>query len=138
MTSVDTKVVHVAAGVIIDGDGKILIAKRPEHVHQGGLWEFPGGKVDEGETVEQALRRELFEELGITLTGYQPLLEIRHDYPNKSVLLDVWLVTGFSGLAHGKEEQKIAWVTKSELSQYAFPQANIAIIEAVQSTNLSS
>jgi len=125
------KRVHVAAGVIRDDAGNILIAKRPDHLHQGGLWEFPGGKVDAGETVERALARELLEELGITPTVISPLLEVRHDYPDKSVLLDVWNVTGFDGQPHGREGQAIEWVLQERLQDYEFPQANRPIIDRI-------
>ena len=84
------KRLHVAAGVIRGADGHVLIAKRPLDKHQGGLWEFPGGKVEEGETAEAALARELAEELGIAVIAARPLIQVRHDYPDKQVLLDVW------------------------------------------------
>ena len=127
------KIVHVAVAVIQRGND-ILIAHRPEHVHQGGLWEFPGGKVESGETVQQALQRELYEELGIELDlhrGVQPLLRIRHDYADKSVLLDVWRVTQFKGDAKGVEGQPLRWVDKRSLANYKFPDANKAIISAI-------
>jgi len=89
--------IHVAAAVIRSTDGLVLIAKRPLDKHQGGLWEFPGGKVEKGEAVEVALARELLEELGIGVTAARPLIQVRHDYPDKHVLLDVWEVTAFSG-----------------------------------------
>ncbi len=126
------KIVHVAAGVIRNPEGKILIAKRPDHAHQGGLWEFPGGKLEAGESVETALVRELQEELGIHSQELSPLIQIRHDYPDKSVLLDVWNVSAFDGEAHGKEGQPIRWVNASELSNYAFPAANVPIVTAAQ------
>lgn len=128
----DKKIVHVAVGVIVAGDGQILIALRSEQSHQGGLWEFPGGKVETGETVEQALDRELSEELGIRVTAASPLIIIEHDYADKSVCLDVWWVDKFSGLPEGKEGQPIKWVSKQALSEHAFPQANQAIVAAIQ------
>jgi len=121
----------VAVAVITDKDGLILIAKRHDDVHQGGLWEFPGGKVEAGELVETALKRELAEELGIELLSCEPLLEIRHDYHDKAVLLDVWHVTAFDGQAYGREQQPIRWVLSESLSQYAFPEANQLIIKAL-------
>lgn len=124
---------HVAVGVILNTEQEILIALRPEHRHQGGLWEFPGGKVEADENVEQALDRELFEELGLRVTASRPLIEIRHDYTDKSVLLDVWWVDRFSGQPQGKEGQPIRWVAFNELDNYAFPQANKAIVAAIQS-----
>ncbi len=126
------KQIHVAVGVILDKQQQILIALRPEDVHQGGLWEFPGGKVEDNETLQQALTRELSEELGLAVTGIRPLIEIHHDYSDKSVLLDVWWVDQYSGVAEGREGQPIRWVSAAELSNYSFPDANQAIISAVQ------
>ena len=126
------KLVHVAVGVILDSRQNILIALRPEDSHKGGLWEFPGGKVEQGEQVETALSRELYEELGLESISCRPLIEIRHDYPDKSVLLDVWWVDSFTGQPEGKEGQPIKWVNTSELPDYAFPEANKPIIHAVQ------
>ncbi len=129
--SVSCPLIHVAVGVILSTTGKILISKRPDHVHQGGLWEFPGGKVDAGETVEVALARELSEELGVRPLVIKPLIEIHHDYPDKSVLLDVWYVTQFDGEPKGNEGQAIRWVDRSELGNYQFPAANQPIIAAI-------
>lgn len=126
-----SSLVRVAVGAVIDAQGRVLIAFRPERVHQGGLWEFPGGKVDSGETLEQALRRELWEELGIVVRASAPLIRIRHDYPDKSVLLEVRKVTAFDGEACGKEAQPIRWVCPQALVGYQFPEANGAIIKAL-------
>ncbi|CAG0995784.1 partial ADP-ribose pyrophosphatase, partial [Gammaproteobacteria bacterium] len=79
-------VLHVAVGVIRNGSGEVLVARRHERLHQGGLWEFPGGKVEPGETVEDALRRELREELSIGVESARPLIKIAHDYGDKRVL----------------------------------------------------
>ncbi|MCO1333675.1 8-oxo-dGTP diphosphatase MutT [Microbulbifer sp. OS29] len=127
-----SKVVHVAVGVVFRADGKILIARRPDHLHMGGRWEFPGGKVEVGETVQDALCRELLEEVAIEVQQLQPLLEVRHDYPDKTVLLDTWQVTQFSGEARGQEQQDIQWVSIAELDKFQFPDANQAIIDAVK------
>ncbi|MDD2051458.1 Nudix family hydrolase [Pseudomonas putida] len=126
------KRVHVAAAVIRGLDGRILIARRADTQHQGGLWEFPGGKVEAGESVEVALARELSEELGIGVTTARPLIAVRHDYPDKQVLLDVWEVSAFTGEPHGAEGQPLAWVTARELSDYAFPAANQPIVAAAR------
>lgn len=126
------KIIHVAAGVIVNGEGQILIARRPDNAHQGGLWEFPGGKVEAGETVRQALVRELQEELGIVSQSLERLIQIRHDYPDKSILLDVWRVTKFDGKAHGNEGQPIQWVEPKALNEYEFPAANVPIVAAAQ------
>lgn len=126
------KRVHVAAAVIRGTEGRILIARRPDHVHQGGLWEFPGGKVEDGESVRAALERELFEELGIRVLVARPLLKVSHDYPDKQVLLDVWDVSAFSGEPQGVEGQPLAWVSSRQLADYAFPAANQPIVAAAR------
>jgi len=127
--------IHVAVAVIVhqNDSNKILIAKRPDHVHEGGLWEFPGGKVEQGEHVFEALARELEEELAIFVLQAEPLIKIQHDYPEKSVLLDVWKVTEFSGNAKGNEGQAIDWVSVDKLNEYSFPEANNVIIDELQS-----
>jgi len=126
------KRVHVAVGVILNKDNQVLLALRPEHAHQGGRWEFPGGKVEPDENVQQALYRELREELGITPLKSRSLIEIQHDYADKSVLLDVWWVDVFDGKPIGCEGQPLRWATAKELDDYQFPEANQAIIESVQ------
>ncbi|MDY7561802.1 Nudix family hydrolase [Pseudomonas sp. CCC3.2] len=126
------KRIHVAAAVIRGNDGKILIAQRANTQHQGGLWEFPGGKVEAGETVEAALSRELQEELGIAVVAARPLIKIQHDYSDKQVLLDVWDVSAFSGEVRGAEGQPLAWVSARELTSYDFPAANQAIVAAAR------
>ncbi|MDO9478123.1 MAG: Nudix family hydrolase [Pseudohongiella sp.] len=125
------KRVHVAVGVIYGTDGKILIAQRSADQHLGGLWEFPGGKVETGETVNDALVRELHEELGITALSQSALCCIQHDYQDKSVLLDVWNVDTFAGTAQGKEGQPLRWLFPHELRHQDFPEANRAIIRAI-------
>ncbi|QKE64387.1 Nudix family hydrolase [Aquipseudomonas campi] len=126
------KRVHVAAAVIRGADARVLIAKRAADQHQGGLWEFPGGKVEEGEAVEAALSRELQEELGIRVDAARPLIQVQHDYPDKQVLLDVWEVTAFSGEPHGAEGQPLAWASARELLDYEFPAANQPIVAAAR------
>ncbi|MGI9304015.1 MAG: Nudix family hydrolase [Gammaproteobacteria bacterium] len=123
--------VHVAVGVIVN-DGKVLIAKRPDHLHQGGKWEFPGGKVEAGETVRQALRREFEEELGIRPQGFSPLIRIRHRYADKRVLLDVWEIHAFRGEPMGREGQPLQWVARANINSDAFPRANKGIVNALK------
>jgi len=124
------KLIHVAAAVILDHRGHILLAQRPDDKHQGGLWEFPGGKVEPNEPVVEALARELDEELGIQLTHAQPLIRIPHHYPDKSVLLDVYTVDAFSGEPFGREGQPVRWVAPADLQAYEFPAANKPIVTA--------
>ncbi len=124
--------VHVAVGIVAGADGTVLIARRPDHVHQGGLWEFPGGKVEHDESVLGALGRELHEELGITVRAAEPLLQIRHTYPDRRVLLDVWRVTDFQGEPHGSEGQPLVWVSPGEMERFVFPAADEPIIAALR------
>lgn len=123
---------HVVAAVIANNTNEILLSLRPAHVHQAGLWEFPGGKVETGEDARRALDRELDEELGIKAVCARPMIRIRHDYPEKSVLLDVWYVDAYTGEPHGREGQQINWVPRAELTQRKFPAANIPIVNAVR------
>lgn len=123
---------HVMAAVIVNAAGEVLLAQRPLHKHQGGLWEFPGGKREPGESQREALGRELAEELGITVTRARPLIEIVHDYPDRQVLLDVWQVSAFAGEAHGREGQPVRWVAAADLPGYAFPAANLPIVTAAR------
>ncbi len=155
------KFVHVAVGVIFDCPADaiasesvtkpdyqkkhILIAKRADHQHQGGLWEFPGGKVEAGESVQVALQRELEEELGLvsSIDDMRPLITIPFHYPDKSVLLDVWAVYNAGAFKKaqgteaqgqetlGKEGQPLVWAELSELANHEFPAANKAIIDAL-------
>jgi 8-oxo-dGTP diphosphatase len=128
-----SKQVHVAVAVIINSQQQVLLGLRQAHQHQGGLWEFPGGKVETSETPYDALVREVGEEVGLTIKSAEPLIEISHDYGDKSVLLDVWWVEAFSGEAIGKEGQRLRWSTISGLNDTEFPAANVAIIQALKS-----
>ena len=123
--------IHVAVAAIMDDQDRVLLSKRPAHVHQGGLWEFPGGKLEERENIEQGLRRELQEELGITPARARPLIRVAHDYPDKSVLLDVWRIDRINGIPRGREGQPVEWVPVDELPRYALPAANRPIVNAL-------
>ncbi len=125
------KQVHVAVGVILRGQD-VFICKRPETTHQGGKWEFPGGKVDSGETLSQALTRELAEEIGIQVTAHHPLMLIEHDYGDKHVKLDVHVVTHFDGEPFGKEGQANRWCPIADLNPPNFPDANVVIIDKLK------
>ena len=121
--------IHVAVGVVLDADGQVLIALRDPSRHQGNLWEFPGGKVELGESVREALARELHEEVHLELLDASPFLAIRHDYGDKQVFLDVWKVTRFRGKARGREGQPLRWTAIKELPAFEFPRANALIVE---------
>ena len=131
------KQVEVAVGVITSIDDQnntqYFLTKRLKHVHQGGKWEFPGGKVEVDETVAQALFRELKEEVDIEILSCQPLMEIKHDYGDKSVCLHVFVVDNFIGEPQSQEELVQGWFSLSELKQLDFPEANQAIIEKLSS-----
>jgi 8-oxo-dGTP diphosphatase len=122
----------VAAAVIVDGRGRVLLARRPDHAHQGGLWEFPGGKLEPGEAVEAGLARELEEELDIVPTEARPQIRVHHSYPTRDVLLDVWRVEAWRGEPHGREGQPVEWVATDELPARAFPAANLPVVSAAR------
>ncbi|QYJ86578.1 8-oxo-dGTP diphosphatase MutT [Shewanella mesophila] len=127
------KRIHVAVGVIFNDLNQILLAKRPDNLHQGGKWEFPGGKVENDETTSEALIRELKEEVNLNVISTMPLMTISHDYPDKQVLLDIHSVKDFSGEAEGLEGQPITWAYIEALKDYDFPEANTPIIEKLLS-----
>ncbi len=101
-------------------------------MHQGGLWEFPGGKLEPGEDTLAALERELHEELGIDVLTARPLIRIPYRYPDRQVLLDVWRVDSYAGSAHGREGQEVRWTTLTALADLDFPPPNRPIITALR------
>jgi 8-oxo-dGTP diphosphatase len=108
------RAVHVLVGLISDGAGRWLVNSRRAGTPLAGLWEFPGGKCQAGETPLAALRRELDEELGIDVLEAEPVIELVHDYPDKRVRLDVWRVVRYGGEPAAREGQPLRWVTVSE------------------------
>jgi len=124
--------IHVAVAVLLNDAGWVLITRRNEKQHQGGLWEFPGGKVEPGESVATALSRELQEELAVTPTSSDPLLQIQHDYGDREVLLDVHCIRAWEGEPRGLEGQPLAWVSPTALADFDFPEANRPIAKALQ------
>ena len=126
-------VLDVAAAVIFDTDWRrVLIARRADHLHQGGLWEFPGGKFEPGEGPREALQREIREELDIAVEQAEPLITLRHDYADRRVRLHVWRVTRFSGNPRGLQGQPLRWVNVAELDAFHFPAANQPIVTAAR------
>ncbi|MEH8019911.1 8-oxo-dGTP diphosphatase MutT [Rheinheimera metallidurans] len=112
-------------------DKQILLALRSAKQHQGGKWEFPGGKVEPSESVQQALLRELHEEIGINVTASCALMQLEYHYPEKTVQLDVWLVSEFTGEPQGREGQPLRWVSVAELGDITFPDANQPIVQRI-------
>jgi 8-oxo-dGTP diphosphatase len=123
---------HIAAGAIRRPSGEVLICQRPAHKIYPGEWEFPGGKVEPGETVEQALARELQEELGIRVTAARPLIRLRHVYPELSVDLDTWLVTGFEGEPVSNEHPASEWVLPADMQKWTLLAADAPIVNALR------
>ncbi len=132
ISDLETDYVQVAVGVVINKNNQVLISKRHDYLHQGGLWEFPGGKVESFETPEAALKRELLEELNLNVTDYRPLITIPHEYSDKQVYLNVYITESYSGTPQSNESQEFVWADIARLSEYAFPAANKAIISAIQ------
>jgi 8-oxo-dGTP diphosphatase len=124
------KRIHIVAAIIFSQDkSQLFITKRPDHLHQGGYWEFPGGKVESGESVEQAIVRELYEEIGIVVTQQTHFHQLDYDYPDKSLHFDFISVTEFENVPFGREGQQGEWVTIARLPHYAFPAANRPIVK---------
>ncbi len=122
--------IKVAVAIITDHEQRVLIAQRPLHVPQGGLWEFPGGKLEADESAEQALIREIREEIGLEVMQCDLLGEIEHQYPGKLVHLIVFHVSKFFGTASCREGQLgIKWIDKDLLNPKDFPEANCAIFK---------
>jgi len=124
------KVVSVAACALIDADGRVLLAQRPEGKSMAGLWEFPGGKIEAGETPEQSLIRELEEELGIVVKEacLAPLTFASHSYPDFHLLMPLYVCRRWDGTVTAREGQSLAWVRPNRLRDYPMPPADIPLI----------
>lgn len=125
------RITHVLAGVLSDDDGNVLIARRPAGKHMAGMWEFPGGKRNQGESPESALARELEEELGIRVIDSRPLIRYVHRYPDRFIDLDVRLVTDFEGQARGREGQAFDWVHPERLMERGLLPADKPVVTAL-------
>jgi 8-oxo-dGTP diphosphatase len=124
------KVVSVAACALIDADGRVLLAQRPDGKPMAGLWEFPGGKIEAGETPEQSLIRELEEELGITVKEacLAPLTFASHSYPEFHLLMPLYVCRRWDGMVRALEGQQLAWVRPNRLRDYPMPPADVPLI----------
>jgi mutator protein MutT len=123
--------IHVVAAAVMDAAGRVLIAQRPPAKHLAGGWEFPGGKLEPGEERSAGLARELQEELGIAIATPRPLIRVRHAYPSREVLLDVWVVRHYRGEPRGLDGQALRWCTRDELAEVELLPADGPIVRAV-------
>jgi 8-oxo-dGTP diphosphatase len=121
----------VVAAALYDSDGRVLIAERPAGKHMAGRWEFPGGKVNEGEGEAQALARELREELGIEVTSSRPLMRLTHSYDDRDVELSMWIVECYSGAPQGLDGQRLKWVQPARLLDEDILEADRPFVEAL-------
>lgn len=124
--------VHVVAGVLFDAADRVLIAQRPVGKHMAGGWEFPGGKLEPGEERLAGLARELREELGVTIATPRPLIRVRHSYPSRDVLLDIWVVKNFIGEPRGLDGQALRWCLRDELATADLLPADKPIVRALR------
>ncbi len=126
--------IHVVAALIPHprNHNRIFISRRKKGQHLADLWEFPGGKLEPGEARFHGLRRELQEETGILVRAAHPFISVRHRYPDKRILLDVWRVTHYVGSPHAREDQETGWFSIDELDQMEFPEADLPVLQALQ------
>ena len=122
--------VLVAACALVDADGRILICKRPQGKQLAGLWEFPGGKVESGETPEECLIRELNEELGVNVTAacLAPFVFTSHAYESFHLLMPLYLCRRWDGFVSAREHEALAWVRPEKLSDYPMPPADVPLV----------
>ncbi|HRQ66211.1 MAG TPA: Nudix family hydrolase [Xanthomonadaceae bacterium] len=124
--------IHVVAGVIRDAHGRVLLGQRGEGRHLAGMWEFPGGKVDAGETPDAALVRELDEELGVIVRHSRPLIAVEHSYPSRRIRLDVHEVLEVEGVPVGREGQPLRWVRPDDMHRIPMPDADRPVVAALR------
>ena len=124
--------IHVVAGVLSDAEGRVLLAQRAHGAHLAGLWEFPGGKIEPGESAEDALRRELHEELAIEIGGVEPLISIPWRYPEKSIVLHALRVREFRGVPLGQQQQQLRWELPSDMTGIPMPPPDRPIVNALR------
>ena len=126
------KTLLVSAVALIDVDGRVLLAQRPEGKSLAGLWEFPGGKLEQGESPEQALKREFLEETALELLNSQELMLVEHNYPDRHVRLHVRISDSFNGEVMELEGQTLRWAEVSELDELDFLEGNHVILDALK------
>jgi len=131
LTAGAESLIEVVVGIVTDSDDRVLIGQRPSGRHMAGAWEFPGGKLECGESAVAGLSRELQEELGIVVLEAEPLLDLRHRYPDRSVHLDVWWVSTWSGHVMPCDGQELRWIDVDELDNVQLLPADGPIVRAV-------
>jgi 8-oxo-dGTP diphosphatase len=131
------RLLFVVAAVLLDGDGRVLLAQRPQGKNLAGLWEFPGGKIEAEERPEAALARELYEELGIDVdvADMQPLTFASHGYDDFHLLMPLWQIRKWTGQPMSREGQALAWVAIDALDDYAMPPADIPLVDTLKRLN---
>lgn len=129
--------IHVVAGALFDEQGRVLIAQRPPGKHMAGGWEFPGGKLERDEQALAGLQRELREELGIEVLEATPLIAYEHGYADRRVLLDLWLVSRFTGQPRSVEGQPLQWLSIDELDTVGLLEADRPMIPALRAARCS-
>lgn len=134
MRAPEKKILYVSAAVLVDDKGRVLLAQRPEGKDMAGLWEFPGGKIEAGETPEEAIIRELKEELGIEVLSENltPLTFASHAYQAFHLFMPVFMCRAWQGTVTSRERQAIAWSLPQNLQQYMMPPADLPLIFYIQ------
>jgi 8-oxo-dGTP diphosphatase len=134
--TIDEDYIHVVAAIIWEqGERRrFLIAQRQQGKHLQGYWEFPGGKLEAGESPRQALQRELREEINILPTQASPYMRVYYRYPDRNILLDTWMVEAYRGDLAPGERQLLRWIEVSQADDYQFPPADLPIIEAIRNS----
>ena len=132
--SIDEDHIHVVAAILWhpERSDRFLIAQRQKGKHLEDYWEFPGGKLEAGETPWPALKREIVEEIGVDLIDGSPFIRVYHRYPERNVLLDTWLVQGFHGEVTACEQQALKWIAVDEIENYRFPPADLPILDLIR------
>ena len=119
---------HVVAAALFDSHGRLLLAERPKGKHMAGGWEFPGGKREAGEERIDTLKRELKEEVGIDILEAEPLIEYEHQFPDRTIKLDLWFVTKYDGTPQSLEGQNLKWVALEDLDQVGLLEADAPMV----------
>jgi 8-oxo-dGTP diphosphatase len=134
--SIDGEYIHVVAGIIWQQgtERRFLLAQRQKGKHLQDFWEFPGGKMEVGETPWQALQRELEEEINIQPNNGSPFMQVYCRYPERNILLDTWVVADYRGEVAPAEGQLLQWITIDEVTGYRLPPADIPVIDAIKSS----